>query len=136
MESCGGPTLAPPRTTLIKYIKLITKRTETLFLKIDGLYYRDWTEDFCTSGKTVSDWFLLPGQSFSLTAAKFPDISLHISSPCLSLFSHLFLISYLTDLDRIAQPSYLPDLQDILRVRVPTTGIIEYPFDMENVIFR
>lgn len=49
-----------------------------------------------------------------------------------------FLVSssYLTDLDRIAQPSYLPDLQDILRVRVPTTGIIEYPFDMENVIFR
>ncbi|XP_072243941.1 guanine nucleotide-binding protein subunit alpha-14-like [Leuresthes tenuis] len=43
---------------------------------------------------------------------------------------------YLTDLDRIAEPSYLPDLQDILRVRVPTTGIIEYPFDMENVIFR
>ncbi|CAK6966440.1 guanine nucleotide-binding protein subunit alpha-14-like [Scomber scombrus] len=43
---------------------------------------------------------------------------------------------YLTDLDRIAKPSYIPDLQDILRVRVPTTGIIEYPFDMENVIFR
>ncbi|CAL1615511.1 unnamed protein product [Knipowitschia caucasica] len=43
---------------------------------------------------------------------------------------------YLSDLERISQPSYLPDLQDILRVRVPTTGIIEYPFDMENVIFR
>ncbi|XP_067376862.1 guanine nucleotide-binding protein subunit alpha-14 isoform X2 [Channa argus] len=43
---------------------------------------------------------------------------------------------YLTNLDRISQPSYIPDLQDILRVRVPTTGIIEYPFDMENVIFR
>ncbi|RVE68143.1 hypothetical protein OJAV_G00088870 [Oryzias javanicus] len=43
---------------------------------------------------------------------------------------------YLSDLDRISKPSYLPDLQDILRVRVPTTGIIEYPFDMENVIFR
>ncbi|KAM9394468.1 guanine nucleotide-binding protein subunit alpha-14-like [Pholidichthys leucotaenia] len=43
---------------------------------------------------------------------------------------------YLSALDRIAQPSYIPDLQDILRVRVPTTGIIEYPFDMENVIFR
>uniref|UniRef100_A0A3P8WAH2 Guanine nucleotide-binding protein subunit alpha n=2 Tax=Cynoglossus semilaevis TaxID=244447 RepID=A0A3P8WAH2_CYNSE len=43
---------------------------------------------------------------------------------------------YLTDLERISQPSYVPDLQDILRVRVPTTGIIEYPFDMENVIFR
>ncbi|XP_075996120.1 guanine nucleotide-binding protein subunit alpha-14-like [Genypterus blacodes] len=43
---------------------------------------------------------------------------------------------YLSALDRISEPSYLPDLQDILRVRVPTTGIIEYPFDMENVIFR
>ncbi|XP_013769391.1 guanine nucleotide-binding protein subunit alpha-14 [Pundamilia nyererei] len=47
---------------------------------------------------------------------------------------------YLTDLDRISQPSYIPDLDDILRVRVPTTGIIEYPFDMwskdQNVIFR
>ncbi|KAM7391939.1 hypothetical protein PAMP_022585 [Pampus punctatissimus] len=43
---------------------------------------------------------------------------------------------YLSDLDRIAQPSYVPVLQDILRVRVPTTGIIEYPFDMDNVIFR
>ncbi|KAJ8005976.1 hypothetical protein DPEC_G00123480 [Dallia pectoralis] len=43
---------------------------------------------------------------------------------------------YLSDFDRIADPSYLPTQQDILRVRVPTTGIIEYPFDMENVIFR
>ncbi|XP_077571766.1 guanine nucleotide-binding protein subunit alpha-14-like [Stigmatopora nigra] len=43
---------------------------------------------------------------------------------------------YLTELDRISQPYYVPDLQDILRVRVPTTGIIEYPFDMESVIFR
>lgn len=48
----------------------------------------------------------------------------------------LFLDSYLSQLERISQPTYLPDLQDILRVRVPTTGIIEYPFDMENVIFR
>ncbi|KAM6954722.1 guanine nucleotide-binding protein subunit alpha-14-like [Aplochiton taeniatus] len=43
---------------------------------------------------------------------------------------------YLSDLERISEPSYLPTVQDILRVRVPTTGIIEYPFDMENVIFR
>ncbi|KAB5567778.1 hypothetical protein PHYPO_G00236770 [Pangasianodon hypophthalmus] len=43
---------------------------------------------------------------------------------------------YLSDLDRIADPGYVPTEQDILRVRVPTTGIIEYPFDLENVIFR
>ncbi|XP_063050935.1 guanine nucleotide-binding protein subunit alpha-14 [Engraulis encrasicolus] len=43
---------------------------------------------------------------------------------------------YLSDLERISDPAYLPTQQDILRVRVPTTGIIEYPFDLENVIFR
>ncbi|XP_010174431.2 guanine nucleotide-binding protein subunit alpha-14 [Antrostomus carolinensis] len=43
---------------------------------------------------------------------------------------------YLTDLDRIAVPSFVPTQQDILRVRVPTTGIIEYLFDLENIIFR
>ncbi|CAL8322501.1 unnamed protein product [Lota lota] len=43
---------------------------------------------------------------------------------------------YLSDLDRITAPSYIPTLQDILRVRVPTTGIIEYPFDLKAVLFR
>ncbi|KAK4337101.1 hypothetical protein RND71_043851 [Anisodus tanguticus] len=43
---------------------------------------------------------------------------------------------YLTNIDRIAAPDYLPTQQDILRVRVPTTGIIEYPFDLDSIIFR
>ncbi|KAJ6669600.1 hypothetical protein lerEdw1_000149 [Lerista edwardsae] len=43
---------------------------------------------------------------------------------------------YLSDLDRIAMPSFVPTEQDVLRVRVPTTGIIEYPFDLENIMFR
>ncbi|XP_040915030.1 guanine nucleotide-binding protein subunit alpha-11-like [Toxotes jaculatrix] len=43
---------------------------------------------------------------------------------------------YLSDLDRITASFYIPTLQDILRVRVPTTGIIEYPFDLSKVIFR
>ncbi|XP_078252349.1 LOW QUALITY PROTEIN: guanine nucleotide-binding protein G(q) subunit alpha-like [Rhinoraja longicauda] len=42
---------------------------------------------------------------------------------------------HLSDTDRIAAPDYLPTQQDVLRVRVPTTGIIEYPFDLENIIF-
>ncbi|KAH0521358.1 Guanine nucleotide-binding protein subunit alpha-14 [Microtus ochrogaster] len=45
-------------------------------------------------------------------------------------------VGYLTDIDRIAMPSFVPTQQDVLRVRVPTTGIIEYPFDLENIIFR
>lgn len=40
------------------------------------------------------------------------------------------------EIDRVAAVDYLPTEQDILRVRVPTTGIIEYPFDLEEIRFR
>ncbi|KAH7699764.1 GTP-binding protein alpha subunitgna isoform 2 [Aphelenchoides avenae] len=43
---------------------------------------------------------------------------------------------YLSDVRRLATQDYVPTEQDILRVRVPTTGIIEYTFDMQQVIFR
>ncbi|XP_063151234.1 guanine nucleotide-binding protein subunit alpha-14-like [Candoia aspera] len=43
---------------------------------------------------------------------------------------------FLSDLERIAMPSFVPNEQDVLRVRIPTTGIIEYPFVLENVLFR
>ena len=56
----------------------------------------------------------------------------------ISVLSILFMYisSYLSDLDRVTAEGYVPTQQDVLRVRVPTTGIIEYPFDLENVIFR
>ncbi|KER32440.1 hypothetical protein T265_01494 [Opisthorchis viverrini] len=43
---------------------------------------------------------------------------------------------YLDNFERIADPAFLPNLQDILRVRVPTTGIIEYPFNLDSTVFR
>lgn len=60
------------------------------------------------------------------------------------IFNESFLIltmqiihfSYLQEIDRVAARDYLPTEQDILRVRVPTTGIIEYPFDLEEIRFR
>uniref|UniRef100_A0A8C7H5R9 Guanine nucleotide-binding protein subunit alpha n=1 Tax=Oncorhynchus kisutch TaxID=8019 RepID=A0A8C7H5R9_ONCKI len=60
--------------------------------------------------------------------------SLSLSLSFLSLF--LPISSYLSDLDRIAEPNFLPTQQDVLRVRIPTTGIIEYPFDLQSIIFR
>ena len=44
--------------------------------------------------------------------------------------------SFLSDLDRVAEEDYLPSEQDILRSRVPTTGIIEYPFNLDDIVFR
>ena len=66
--------------------------------------------------------------------------------PCLSLYgkySHsvidvcvLGCHSYLDDLDRICSNDYVPTEQDVLRVRVPTTGINEYTFNIYSVKFR
>lgn len=49
---------------------------------------------------------------------------------------HVTYFSYLSDLARIEAPDYLPTEQDILRARQPTTGILEYPFDLDGIIFR
>lgn len=45
-------------------------------------------------------------------------------------------LSFLNDLTRIEEHGYLCTEQDILRARAPTTGIIEYPFDLDSIIFR
>lgn len=49
---------------------------------------------------------------------------------------HEMDFSYLSDLERIESADYLPTEQDILRARQPTTGILEYPFDLDGIIFR
>lgn len=43
---------------------------------------------------------------------------------------------YLDNLDRIVTHDFVPTDQDILRVRIPTTGINEYFFDLDSVTFR
>lgn len=40
------------------------------------------------------------------------------------------------DLARIEAADYVPTEQDILRARAPTTGILEYPFDLDGIVFR
>jgi len=59
---------------------------------------------------------------------------------CYSLRREFQLIDsskyFIEALDRITTTYYLPTLQDILRVRVPTTGVIEYRFDLQDVYIR
>ncbi|XP_029469510.1 guanine nucleotide-binding protein subunit alpha-11-like [Rhinatrema bivittatum] len=43
---------------------------------------------------------------------------------------------YLSNLERIAQEGYLPTDEDILRIRMPTTGINEYCFSVEKMQLR
>ncbi|XP_013108598.1 guanine nucleotide-binding protein subunit alpha-11 [Stomoxys calcitrans] len=43
---------------------------------------------------------------------------------------------YLTHINRIGGHEYLPTEDDILHVRVPTTGLVEYPFKIQNITFR
>lgn len=43
---------------------------------------------------------------------------------------------YMTNLERIAAPDYMPTAQDVLRVRFPTTGINDYSFNVEKITLR
>lgn len=57
-------------------------------------------------------------------------------------FSSLFPLSlcpphsYLNDLDRISQATYIPTQQDVLRTRVKTTGIVETHFTFKDLHFK
>ncbi|KAF2980488.1 hypothetical protein EK904_006807, partial [Melospiza melodia maxima] len=53
-----------------------------------------------------------------------------------SLLCCLFWFSYLNDLDRISQPTYIPTQQDVLRTRVKTTGIVETHFTFKDLYFK
>uniref|UniRef100_G3PC39 Guanine nucleotide binding protein (G protein), alpha 15 (Gq class), tandem duplicate 3 n=1 Tax=Gasterosteus aculeatus TaxID=69293 RepID=G3PC39_GASAC len=40
---------------------------------------------------------------------------------------------YMSNLDRISAPDYIPTEQDVLRVRFPTTGIHDYSFTINKI---
>lgn len=44
--------------------------------------------------------------------------------------------SYLSHLERIAEDDYIPTAQDVLRSRMPTTGINEYCFSVQKTKLR
>lgn len=43
---------------------------------------------------------------------------------------------YFEAIDRLTEPMFIPTLQDILRARVRTTGIVECTFEISNVTFK
>jgi len=43
---------------------------------------------------------------------------------------------YFENISRISQAGYVPNVQDVLRSRVKTTGVLETAFDVEDIVFR
>lgn len=43
---------------------------------------------------------------------------------------------FLNNIDRIGDEKYLPTVDDILRARVPTTGVVEYKFALDGIILN
>ncbi|XP_069042166.1 guanine nucleotide-binding protein G(q) subunit alpha-like isoform X1 [Lepisosteus oculatus] len=59
---------------------------------------------------------------------------------CYSQRRHFHLLDstdyFMSNLERITAADYIPTSQDVLRVRLPTTGITEYPFTVEKMLLR
>ena len=83
---------------------------------------------------------LPPFLSFPPPSLSLLSSSLHFSHfllpPSLSLLSSSLPRSYLSALDRLGQPDYVPTEQDVLRTRVKTTGIVETHFLYKNLFFK
>jgi hypothetical protein len=43
---------------------------------------------------------------------------------------------YMTNIDRITDPSYIPSQEDVLRTRVKTVGVIEMTYELKNKTVR
>ena len=46
------------------------------------------------------------------------------------------LFSFLDNFDRISQQNFTPSDDDLLRVRIPTTGIVQEDFQFDQVQLR
>lgn len=46
-----------------------------------------------------------------------------------------FFFSFIHHIDRISKVNYIPEIDDLLRVRQPTTGILEYTFKLKGAYF-
>lgn len=85
-----------------------------------------------TKGGESTNFLILLNSKFHIHFLNFPRDENLFDAPVILYFN----FSYLDSIDRIADPTYLPTLQDILRVRVPTSGIVEYHFKVEKCTLR
>ncbi|XP_011910173.1 PREDICTED: guanine nucleotide-binding protein G(i) subunit alpha-1 [Cercocebus atys] len=93
--------------------------------------------DFGDSARAVSYKFVgadLMSKKNNLCANTIPCYYTGLSTIRTILLFNFF--SYLNDLDRIAQPNYIPTQQDVLRTRVKTTGIVETHFTFKDLHFK
>ena len=75
-------------------------------------------------------------QTLSQPAAEYSDASdLALAKRYLNA-NVLLVHSYFDNIDRIAQPDYMPNDQDVLRSRVKTTGITETTFIIGDLTYR
>lgn len=77
-----------------------------------------------------------PSCSLSHSLFSSPDSLSAVFISLLVSFSLCPPLSYLNDLDRISQATYIPTQQDVLRTRVKTTGIVETHFTFKDLHFK
>nr|XP_009671380.1 PREDICTED: guanine nucleotide-binding protein G(t) subunit alpha-1 isoform X2 [Struthio camelus australis] len=81
-------------------------------------------------------WGSLPGVLGTLLGAAGSEEGEGVDPSGACLMPAVCLASYLSDLERLVTPGYVPTEQDVLRSRVKTTGIIETQFSFKDLNFR
>ncbi len=89
-----------------------------------------------TSGNPVASASIILVRCSQCFLSKSSLQALNPQTPGGSLANLLFVLSYFDNIDRIAQPDYMPNDQDVLRSRVKTTGITETTFIIGDLTYR
>ncbi|PMD26126.1 guanine nucleotide-binding protein alpha subunit [Hyaloscypha hepaticicola] len=90
----------------------------------------------CDEPKSLSERFNHRSQMSAMLLSKSSLQAPSPQTPGDSLANLLFALSYFDNIDRIAQPDYMPNDQDVLRSRVKTTGITETTFIIGDLTYR
>ena len=103
--------------------------SHTLYYRSCSVYLHGYTVQFpCTYKINASVHYQL---------MEVVDVVMVVRCCCYYIHTHTpWLYSYLSALDRLGDPNYIPTEQDVLRTRVKTTGIVETFFAYKNLNFK
>lgn len=101
--------------------------------------HRNWPLVWSVCGWTVESRNVFRDPANTSWTIRRHSKKILVNDQILARFNRFWLIfcfSYLSALDRISQPNYVPTQDDVLRTRVKTTGIVETHFTYKDLHFK
>nr|XP_006006234.1 PREDICTED: guanine nucleotide-binding protein G(t) subunit alpha-3 [Latimeria chalumnae] len=124
------------KSTIVKQMKIIHKKgyTDQECMEFKAVIYSDTLQSIMAIVKAMSTLGIEYRDPARIASVGSSVVVIDDENYYPKL--HVCVNNYLSALDRLTLPGYVPTEQDILRSRVKTTGIIETQFSFKDLHFR